>query len=256
MKRRDLMMFVLGLFILSSSNVFATIIIDENFDSLSSFPTTGWTLFSEDNNHYPYLTTATGNPTNSLAAGGGHHFQGAGTYYNTPIDYSLGGSLQLDSWIASAGWHYSDIQFGLGRMAPSIVPSGQSFEWIARFDFNKGSGANAARFRTLQPTGLYDNYNVTYTPEQWNTGKITINSDLSVSYYLNDILVHTAPLSIDSSYSGQIYFGIMGWQGNGPAFADNILVDMTTNPVPEPTTIFLFGTGIAGLISTRIRKKK
>ena len=31
---------------------------------------------------------------------------------------------------------------------------------------------------------------------------------------------------------------------------------LTNNPVPEPATIFLFGTGIAGLVGSRIRKKK
>lgn len=35
------------------------------------------------------------------------------------------------------------------------------------------------------------------------------------------------------------------------------LVDVSeTNPVPEPATVFLFGIGVAGLVSTRYRKKK
>ena len=37
---------------------------------------------------------------------------------------------------------------------------------------------------------------------------------------------------------------------------DNFQYSPSQTPVPEPTTFILFGTGIAGLVGTRLRKKK
>lgn len=36
----------------------------------------------------------------------------------------------------------------------------------------------------------------------------------------------------------------------------NLVVGTNSNPVPEPTTMLLFGTGLAGLAGSRLRKKK
>lgn len=50
-----------------------------------------------------------------------------------------------------------------------------------------------------------------------------------------------------------------GWQGgNDESFAiDNIALSEESGvPVPEPATILLFGTGLAGLVGVRFRRKK
>ena len=43
---------------------------------------------------------------------------------------------------------------------------------------------------------------------------------------------------------------------NGQADFDNVRLEANATPVPAPATILLFGTGLAGLVGTRMRKKK
>ena len=39
-------------------------------------------------------------------------------------------------------------------------------------------------------------------------------------------------------------------------FHPKLTIDYIANPVPEPTTLLIFGTGIAGLAGSRLRRKK
>lgn len=63
--------------------------------------------------------------------------------------------------------------------------------------------------------------------------------------------------SILSPYSGSVRLGFAVlddfdaiWQSS--LYLDNVAVD----PIPEPATMILFGTGLAGLVGTRLRRKK
>ena len=85
-----------------------------------------------------------------------------------------------------------------------------------------------------------------------------------------------SPWDINATYSGQVAVGgtvygdlyrylsldfteYVGTTGNLVSFradTDNLVFPLEPNPVPEPTTMILFGTGIAGLAAIRRRKTK
>ena len=64
--------------------------------------------------------------------------------------------------------------------------------------------------------------------------------------WLSDELGHEIVLGMAPTFTGRVPLGI----------PDNPLALNNQQPVPEPATILLFGTGIAGLLGARLRRKK
>ena len=62
-------------------------------------------------------------------------------------------------------------------------------------------------------------------------------------------------ITLNSSSYGYAEVGYLDNLGYGPAFR-NVFETQPAAPVPEPTTVLLLGTGIAGLAGSRIRRKK
>lgn len=119
---------------------------------------------------------------------------------------------------------------------------------------------------------LLDGVNIALIPSTVTAVSINnVNLELNSAYYRNN-----SPGSFDTQYDGlttvltaqALGLGagshtiLMTISDVGDSALDsgvfikgNSFSDNSTNPVPEPTTMILFGTGIAGLIAVRRKKK-
>ncbi len=100
--------------------------------------------------------------------------------------------------------------------------------------------------------GSFDGNSTTAIPGAF--GFLSMGDKGILSLNFNSILYETTSLFL--------YIGEVGDNGEVAAssifISDNAVVNPVNpvNPVPEPTTMLLFGTGIAGLVGSRIRRKK
>jgi hypothetical protein len=86
-------------------------------------------------------------------------------------------------------------------------------------------------------------------------GTSTYYYDPSFSYFFDQPGTYYLSVSLynwDDSFPGQI----IGPMALAPNDEYVLQVSLNPAPVPEPTTMLLFGTGLAGLLGSRIRRKK
>ena len=85
------------------------------------------------------------------------------------------------------------------------------------------------------------------------TGTVSGASDVLI----DDDTWHSYTFAFTTSYDFHLMLEDFSGSGigAGDAYFDNISLS-NTNPVPEPATMLLFGTGLVGLVGSRLRKKK
>lgn len=90
-----------------------------------------------------------------------------------------------------------------------------------------------------------------------NAGWAIAGSNGGDLWYKNDVWSYNfSNFSVGDSLTIELYVADCGWSGHGGfAFLDGIGVT-NPKPVPEPTTMLLFGTGLAGLAAVGRRRTK
>jgi hypothetical protein len=77
-------------------------------------------------------------------------------------------------------------------------------------------------------------------------------SGVSYLHFISDGLI----VSLISSHGGYITWSDAIDSPNQVVMGSVSITKLAASPVPEPATMLLFGTGLAGLTGTRLRRKK
>ena len=148
--------------------------------------------------------------------------------------------------------HYTDncgagIFNGYGATGDIYISFSEPVDWLS---FTAGDGG-----------GDYDAFAVSLYEFDTNNFIGTWNSDVFGGsnepewFTLNISMSNIGSISFDPANSG-ILPGELGPPAVGGVILTNFSYNTETTPVPEPATMLLFGTGLTGLVGSRIRRKK
>lgn len=153
-----------------------------------------------------------------------------------PLYYGLG-DLFLDT-DGTSGWDYV-IDLHYGEVAYSSLGNRADL-----YDVNKGTIeygiVRTSEIAYFSPSGA------TWDTDSLALGSWTIEPPVNDENYLSVIM--TLPLSV--------------WDGSSPftfrwtMTCANDIIQETVNPVPEPTTLLLFGSGLASLAAVARRRRQ
>lgn len=227
----------------------------QDWEGPASLTDRGWQTGGQ-NGRTQSIRSSGGNPGQCLNMGGGTHAQDAWSWYDEwTIEYAGNEVvIDLDAYLVSSGWHYTDVCFGLYDY--DNKPPYQPF---VELNLNKAYPNTRNVHCRMNSENSEHTENVTYPhsypSDQWFDATLRIRPDGIVEYYINNSLIHTTTKTIDPTIqTAKMY--IRGWQGGGWAGADNISITVNSDAdVPEPATMLAGLSGLVG-IGRYLRRRK
>ena len=182
---------------------------------------------------------------------------------------SLGGwSLDTDQWLSAEfnldqdtyltglyGWMSNNNRTG-DNFTISIYGDGGEIP-----DSNNLLYSNGGQISGTEGHANWEGYEITYTDPNGNTGLFLTAGTYWLGYELrtinyNNPYVGAMPNDSQSPLDNYAFNGTGTWQEYDSLNLGVRIEGTPAAPVPEPATMLLFGTGLIGLVGSRLRKTK
>lgn len=124
------------------------------------------------------------------------------------------------------------------------------------------SGTNVAYNAFASPASFFSDtsFDLTsaYVTKAWNSGYTRFVGYVgSVQTYLLDVFsTTTSPTLVDFGWSGVTKVTISDLDGTAHTAIDNLVINGAVSAVPVPAAVWLFGTGVLGMVGVNRRTKK